>query len=144
MHRTTVGPTGPLVLAVGLAVVLVLSGCGGSSKAGAAGSGSSTTSASSAGSSAAAGGPGGLTAAQITKVLPKAADLPKGWKVDPTNTLVEEAMTADPYIVEPEEPLTSVVAHMAEHKVGSAVVAHYGRLLGLFTTTDALRVLGVL
>jgi acetoin utilization protein AcuB len=64
--------------------------------------------------------------------------------VDPTNTLVEEAMTADPYIVEPEEPLTTVVAHMAEHKVGSAVVAHYGRLLGLFTTTDALRVLGVL
>jgi CBS domain-containing protein len=30
---------------------------------------------------------------------------------------------------------------MAEHRMGSAVVAHNGKLLGIFTTTDALRAL---
>jgi acetoin utilization protein AcuB len=33
---------------------------------------------------------------------------------------------------------------MAEHRLGSAVVAHDGKLLGVFTTTDALRALAAL
>lgn len=61
--------------------------------------------------------------------------------IDPTSVLVEEAMTRELYEVEPEEPITNVALHMAERRIGSAVVAHNGRLLGLFTTTDALRAL---
>jgi acetoin utilization protein AcuB len=61
--------------------------------------------------------------------------------LDPTQVLVEDAMTEDPYQVDPEEPIARVVTEMAERRIGSAVVAHDGKLLGLFTTTDALRAL---
>jgi acetoin utilization protein AcuB len=63
---------------------------------------------------------------------------------DPHETLVEEAMVHDVYRVEAEDDLRRVAAHMAEHRLGSAVVAHDGKLLGVFTTTDALRALAAL
>jgi acetoin utilization protein AcuB len=58
--------------------------------------------------------------------------------VDPKRVTVDEAMTEDPYVVEPDEPIHSVAKEMAARKIGSAVVAHGGKLLGIFTTTDAL------
>jgi acetoin utilization protein AcuB len=64
--------------------------------------------------------------------------------VDPARVLVEEAMTADPYEVEPEEPIHVVAREMADRRIGSAVIAHNGRLLGLFTTSDALLALSAL
>lgn len=61
--------------------------------------------------------------------------------VDPSRVLVEEVMRKDPYVVEAEDSITKVASEMAERKIGSAVIAHDGKLLGLFTTTDALRAL---
>lgn len=59
--------------------------------------------------------------------------------VDPNQVTVEEAMTATPYTVAPDAPLDEVVATMAEHKYGCAVVMQNGKLVGIFTTVDACR-----
>lgn len=65
--------------------------------------------------------------------------------VDPGNTRVDEAMTADPFVVRPERSLANVARTLLEHRWGSAVVADGDRILGVFTTTDALRaVVGLL
>jgi acetoin utilization protein AcuB len=61
--------------------------------------------------------------------------------VDPKQVLVEEAMTQDAYAVAPETPLAEVARTMGVHKYGSAVVVRGEQVLGIFTTTDALRAL---
>ena len=61
--------------------------------------------------------------------------------VDPTVVTVDEAMTAEPYTVEPTARLSTVVATMAKHKYGSAIVVDADRVVGVFTTIDALTVL---
>jgi acetoin utilization protein AcuB len=61
----------------------------------------------------------------------------------PGEIRVEEAMTHEPFLVDPEESVHSVASRMAARKIGSAVVARDGKLLGLFTVTDALRALAV-
>lgn len=61
--------------------------------------------------------------------------------VDLAHDLVEEAMVKDVYTVEKDEPIDRVATHMADRRIGTAVIAHGERLLGLFTTTDALRAL---
>lgn len=63
--------------------------------------------------------------------------------VDPDGVTVEEAMTQDPYTVRPETTVREVAAAMAEHKYGTAVVMQEGRVVGIFTTVDALRLLSV-
>ena len=56
---------------------------------------------------------------------------------------VDEVMTIDPFTVVPEAPLDQVVAKMAEHKYGCAVVSQQnGKIVGIFTANDGLRVLG--
>jgi CBS domain-containing protein len=50
---------------------------------------------------------------------------------------VRDAMVAEPYTVDLSERLDRVLAHMAEHHIGSVVVMRHGRLAGLFTTSDA-------
>jgi acetoin utilization protein AcuB len=64
--------------------------------------------------------------------------------VDPTTETIDEAMTADPFVVPPDAPLHEVAAAMAEHKYGSAVVVDRGVVIGVFTTIDALRALAAL
>ena len=59
--------------------------------------------------------------------------------VDPNLVRVEDAMTASPYAVPPDSPLDEVVATMAQHKYGCAVVMQNGKLVGIFTTVDACR-----
>lgn len=54
---------------------------------------------------------------------------------------VEEAMTGVPYCVSSGAPLGEVAAHMASRKLGSALVMEQGKLVGIFTVTDALRAL---
>jgi CBS domain-containing protein len=49
--------------------------------------------------------------------------------------------TRDPYVVDEEEPLDRVVLEMAERHLGSAIVARDGQVIGIFTVTDACRVL---
>lgn len=58
--------------------------------------------------------------------------------IDPATVTVEEAMTPDPFTVEPGAALDRVAFAMAKHKYGSAVVVEKGKVVGIFTTTDAL------
>jgi acetoin utilization protein AcuB len=61
--------------------------------------------------------------------------------VDPERVRVEEAMTQDVYTVEPKTPLKQVVTEMAARKLGSAVVVEGTKVVGVFTTIDALELL---
>ena len=61
--------------------------------------------------------------------------------VDPGEVEVSEAMTPVPYTVSPRSSLSRVASEMAEHKYGSAVVLEKDRVVGVFTTVDALRAL---
>ena len=54
---------------------------------------------------------------------------------------VEEAMTPLPFTAPPDAALAGVAREMAEHRYGSAVVMRDGHVIGVFTTTDALRAL---
>lgn len=56
---------------------------------------------------------------------------------------VEDVMTNDPYTTQPQSALDEVVDEMAEKKFGCAVVLQEnGRVVGIFTANDGLRVLG--
>ena len=59
--------------------------------------------------------------------------------VDPEKVLVEEAMTSSVYAISPKALLDEVVGEMAEHKYGSAVVMDHDKVVGMFTTIDAMR-----
>ncbi|HUM00916.1 MAG TPA: CBS domain-containing protein [Thermoanaerobaculia bacterium] len=61
--------------------------------------------------------------------------------VDPEKVTVDEAMTRSPYTVEPGAAVETVAQTLAENKWGSAVVVDGGKVVGMFTTTDALRLL---
>jgi acetoin utilization protein AcuB len=61
--------------------------------------------------------------------------------VNPTNVRVEEAMVQDVFTATPDEPVADVVETMVRRKLGSAVVVDGERVVGVFTTTDALRAL---
>jgi len=61
--------------------------------------------------------------------------------VDPKNVAVEEAMSEDVYAIALDTPLRIVTAEMAERKLGSAVVVQDGKVVGVFTVTDACRAL---
>ncbi len=61
--------------------------------------------------------------------------------VDPFREPVSEAMTARPYSVGPGASLAQVAHEMQGQKYGSAIVVECGRVVGVFTTTDALRAL---
>lgn len=54
---------------------------------------------------------------------------------------IEDVYTAEPYIVSPRDGLDAVAARMAEDRLGCALVVDKGKLVGIFTTTDACRVL---
>ena len=61
----------------------------------------------------------------------------------PEEFKVEDVMTPEPYTVRPEANLDDVVIEMSEHKYGCAVVQQEnGKVVGIFTATDGLRVLG--
>lgn len=64
--------------------------------------------------------------------------------VNPEIMKVEEAYTPDPYFTSPDAPLNEVVAQMAQNKYGCALVVDNGKLVGIFTETDALKALSTL
>src|SRR5688572_19392141 len=64
--------------------------------------------------------------------------------VDPETVCVREAMTEKAYTVSPQTTVREVAAHMADHKLGSAVVIDGGRVVGIFTAVDGLRGLSLL
>lgn len=61
---------------------------------------------------------------------------------DASTLKVEDIMTADPFTVNPEATLDYVTVAMAEHKYGCTIVQQEnGKVVGIFTAIDALRVL---
>ena len=61
--------------------------------------------------------------------------------VDPEVTTVDQAMTADVYVTSPNAPLDEVTAAMAENKYGCAIIVDGKKVVGVFTTVDALNAL---
>ncbi len=61
--------------------------------------------------------------------------------VDQEEATVDEAMSGEPFAVEFDTPLEDVARTMVRRKLGSAVVMNKGKVVGLFTTIDALRAL---
>ena len=54
---------------------------------------------------------------------------------------VGDVMTGDPLVVAPEDTIGEVAERMSFLDVGAALVAEYGRLIGILTSRDMLRVL---
>src|SRR5690606_26883372 len=64
--------------------------------------------------------------------------------VETANIPVKQIMTAVPFTCGPNAHVEAVAREMAAHRYGSAVVVdpdHPSKVVGLFTTTDALRAL---
>jgi len=61
---------------------------------------------------------------------------------DPKELTVEDAYVEHGYTVDLETPLAIVVKEMAERHIGAALVTKQERVAGIFTATDACRVLG--
>ena len=54
---------------------------------------------------------------------------------------VDDVMVSDAYTVSVDEPLDAVLAEMADRHIGCVLVVKNGHLAGIFTNTDACRVL---
>jgi acetoin utilization protein AcuB len=54
---------------------------------------------------------------------------------------VRDVFVPDAYIVDVAEPLDGVLDRLASQHIGSALVTKHGRLVGIFTLTDAARLL---
>lgn len=61
--------------------------------------------------------------------------------VDPKKVRVEQAMSAVPYTVSPDSPVSEVAGEMAAKRYGSAIVVQNRKVVGVFTAVDACRVL---
>lgn len=61
--------------------------------------------------------------------------------VDQESVSVDEAMSQNVFTVGPRSSVRKVAGEMAEHKYGAAVVVDGTKVVGVFTTTDALSVL---
>jgi len=64
--------------------------------------------------------------------------------VEASKTTVEEIASSEVFLVKPESKLDEVAKMMAEKKIGSVLVVDHHRLVGIFTTTDALKALNEL
>lgn len=61
--------------------------------------------------------------------------------VDKFEDKVDDAMSLDARAFEPDTLLSTVAKEMAKHKLGCAVIVERGRVIGIFTAMDALRIL---
>jgi len=64
--------------------------------------------------------------------------------IDTNTVTVDEAMSQETYSVRADAPVEEVALDMAEHKYGCAVVMDGARVVGVFTTTDALHALATI
>jgi acetoin utilization protein AcuB len=67
--------------------------------------------------------------------------------IDIAQVTVDEAMAEEPWTVTADTELARVAATIAERKIGTAIVVDSqdsDRVVGVFTTTDALRALATL
>lgn len=51
---------------------------------------------------------------------------------------VPDAMTDGPYVVAPDTPMVDVLTKMRDERLGSAIVVEGGKVVGIFTATDAV------
>ena len=65
-------------------------------------------------------------------------------KQDPSELSVEDAFTAEPYIVELDAEVATVASRMANNRFGCVLVVQKDKLAGIFTAVDACRTLGLL
>lgn len=68
-------------------------------------------------------------------------DLAEAQALRARDAWVEEAMTAKPLTTGPGALLNVVARHMVKRKCGSAIVIDKDRIVGVFTTTDAMEAL---
>jgi acetoin utilization protein AcuB len=68
--------------------------------------------------------------------------LDPGLGAPPEGKTVGDVCVSRVYVVDLMEPLDRVLLHMAEYHIGSALVMKDGRLVGIFTVTDACRRFG--
>lgn len=65
-----------------------------------------------------------------------------GWNPSKKNSLtVKDVFTPEPYTAEPSTPLNQVLRRMVDEQIGCMLIADKGKLLGVFTSTDACRYL---
>lgn len=62
-------------------------------------------------------------------------------KIELGKLKVADACSNDPYSVEKDTPLAVVCREMAERKLSSAMVVDAGKLAGIFTWIDALKII---
>jgi CBS domain-containing protein len=75
---------------------------------------------------------GVITDRDLKRALDPSIGLP------PKNELfVNDVMVRDPYVVETTERLDNVLEEMGEELIGCVLVVREGKLVGIFTTTDA-------
>lgn len=60
---------------------------------------------------------------------------------DPKRITVTEAMTANPYVCSLDTGLRDVAVEMINSRIGAALVIEQGKVVGIYTTVDALRTL---
>ena len=58
---------------------------------------------------------------------------------DPKEVTVADVMVDDPYVVDIETSLITVLDELADRHIGTALVTKDGRLAGIFSTGDACR-----
>lgn len=61
--------------------------------------------------------------------------------IDSGKVTVEEAMVPEPFVASPSAPAGEICRLMAKHKYGSVIVEEHGKIVGIFTAIDALRIL---
>jgi len=59
-------------------------------------------------------------------------------EVEVEQVAVEEAMVHHPYMVWADTPVSDVLQHMLEHRLGSALIVDREGLAGIFTSVDAM------
>lgn len=64
--------------------------------------------------------------------------------LDANTLVVDDVVREQAFTVDAESPLDQVASEMAELKVGSAIVTQNGKLVGIFTTVDAMQALAEL
>jgi len=64
--------------------------------------------------------------------------------LDPKSLTVEDAMVADPYSVDLETSLIVTLDEMAARHIGAALVMKGDRVAGIFSASDACRVVVIL
>ena len=59
-------------------------------------------------------------------------------------TPVRNIMTLDPYVVEIDTPLTTVILEITQRKIGVAIILSSGKLVGIVSVIDICRAFGEL